>query len=355
MRARPLLKSAASVHGLCWPAVPRLHEKVLTAVTETGIPGRLRTAVEKQVLSRRGPGVTVPVSWAQGIEPTEVARFWTGHTVNSRPFISARQSARYLEWRFRQYPRFRELSGLYGTHDGETVLDYGCGPGNDVVGFTIHTDAARIVGADVSSAALALAAQRLSLHPQAEGRAELVQLAEDDPALPLEDASVDFLSSQGVIHHTSDPDAVLRELARVTRPGAWGSVMVYNRDSTWFHLATAYEVQVVQGRWADESIDEAFRHNTDGPDCPISRAWAPATFVAMCEAAGFEATFLGGYPSRMELDAIRRLLSRALWDERLSDEHRAFLRELSFDGDGLPLRNGGLAGIGGTYRLRRAA
>jgi ubiquinone/menaquinone biosynthesis C-methylase UbiE len=335
--------------------VPRLHEKVLTAVTATGIPGRLRTALEQQVLARRGPGVTVPVAWLDGAPPTDVTSFWTGHTVNSRPFISARQSARYLQWRFRQYPRFRELSGLYGQHDGQTVLDYGCGPGNDVVGFTLHTGAARIVGADVSPAALALAAQRLSLHPQAAGRVELVQLAEEDPTLPLEDASVDFLSSQGVIHHTSDPEAVLRELARVTRPGAAASIMVYNRDSTWFHLATAYELQIVQGRWADEPIDEAFRHNTDGPDCPISRAWAPATFVAMCEAAGFEATFLGGYPSRMELDANRRLLGRALTDERLDEQHRAFLRDVTFDADGLPVRHGVLSGIGGTYRLRRAA
>jgi hypothetical protein len=129
--------------------------------------------------------------------------------------------------------------------------------------------------------------------------------------------------------------------------------MVYNRQSAWFHLATAYELQIVQGKWADAPIDEAFRHNTDGPDCPISRAWAPATFVAMCEAAGFEATFLGGYPSTMELDAIRRLLNKAMYDERLAEEHRAFLLGLSFDRGHLPMRDGTYAGIGGTYRLRR--
>ncbi len=333
--------------------MPRLHEKVLSAVSATGIPGRIRTALERQILARRRPGPEFPVHWAQDAQPTEVAAFWTGHTVNSRPFLSAWQSRRYLEWRFREYPRFRELSGLYGSHDGEAILDYGCGPGNDLVGFALHTGARRIVGADVSPTALMLSSQRLSLHPEAVGRVELVQLLEDDPALPLEDASIDFLSSQGVIHHTSDPDAVLAELARVVRPGGAGSIMVYNRDSTWFHLATAYELQIVQGRWADDDIDEAFRHNTDGPDCPVSRAWSSTTFVAMCEQAGFEARYLGGYPSRMELDVLRRLHRRALTDERLGEEHRAFLREIAFDADGLPLRDGVLAGIGGTYRLRR--
>lgn len=334
-------------------AVPRLHEKVLSAVLATGIPGRMRTAVERQLLKRRPYGVDIPVTWADRGPSTDVARYWTGHLVRSRPFISARHSARYLEWRFREYPRFRELSGLYGVHDGETILDYGCGPGNDLVGFAIHTNARRIIGADVSSSALALAMQRLSLHPQAEGRVELFQLAEDDIALPLPDASIDFLSSQGVIHHTSDPDAVLAELARVVRPGAAGSVMVYNRDSVWFHLSTAYELQIIEGRWADETVDEAFRHNTDGPDCPISRAWSPETFVAMCERAGFEADFLGGYPSRMELDSMRRWLDRGRRDERLADEHREFLARITFDPDGLPMRDGVYAGIGGTYRLRR--
>ncbi len=333
--------------------MPRLHEKVLSAISATGVPGRVRTAVERRIIARRPPGPQFPVRWATDAPPTEVAAFWTGHTVNSRPFVTARQSARYLEWRFRQYPRFRELSGLYGRHDGETILDYGCGPGNDLVGFALHTRAARIVGADVSSQALALSAHRLSLHPEAVGRVELVQLLEDHPRLPLEDASVDFVSSQGVIHHTTDPQAVLAELARVVRPGGEGSVMVYNRDSTWLHLATAYELQILQGRWAGEPIDEAFRHNTDGPDCPISRAWAPPTFVAMCARAGFEARFLGGYPSRMELDALRRLRRRALSDERLGAEHRAFLSEIELDDDGLPTRGGVLAGIGGSYRLRR--
>jgi ubiquinone/menaquinone biosynthesis C-methylase UbiE len=333
--------------------VPRLHEKVLSAVTATGIPGRLRTAVERQILARRPPGPEFPVRWSQAAQPTEVASFWTGHTVNSRPFISARQSRRYLEWRFREYPRFRELSGLYGEHDGETILDYGCGPGNDVVGFALHTRAARIIGADVSPQALSLASQRLSLHPEAVGRVELIHLLEDEPRLPLEDASIDFFSSQGVIHHTTHPEAVLAELARVVRPGSAGSVMVYNRDSTWFHLATAYELQIVKGRYAGETVDEAFRHNTDGPDCPVSRAWSPETFVAMCADAGFEARFMGGYPSRIELDVIRRLHERALRDQRLGEEHRAFLREVVFDRDGLPMRHGVLAGIGGTYRLRR--
>ena len=54
------------------------------------------------------------------------------------------------------------LSGLYGQHDGQAILDYGCGPGNDVIGFAtqVHrlTEAPRrgvpekAVGADDETA-----------------------------------------------------------------------------------------------------------------------------------------------------------------------------------------------------------
>src|SRR4051812_32318616 len=97
---------------------------------------------------RRG-GPAPEIRQAAG-EHNVVDDYWTGHTVNSAPFLSARQSSRYLDWRFREYPLFREFSGLYGDHDGEAVLDYGCGPGNDVNGVATPSQAPPILGPGVS-------------------------------------------------------------------------------------------------------------------------------------------------------------------------------------------------------------
>ena len=47
---------------------------------------------------------------------------------------------------FDDYPLFREFAHPWGDHDGEVVLDYGCGPGNDVTGFLLHTKAKRVIG-----------------------------------------------------------------------------------------------------------------------------------------------------------------------------------------------------------------
>ena len=281
-----------------------------------------------------------------------VERYWTRHTVRAKRFRTTRGSARYLEWRFEEYPLFRELSGLYGDHDGQVVLDYGCGPGNDLTGFAIHTSARRLIGMDVSPSALGLARRRLALHGVGEERVSLMHVDDNTPRLPLPDDSVDHVNCQGVLHHTADPGVILAELARVTRPGGTAGVMVYNRDSVWFHLYVAYERQLVQSSFPGVTDDEAFARSTDGPDCPISRSYSAADFLSLCHGAGFEADYVGGYLSRHELRCLDRSFAAAIADTRLDQSHREFLRELTMDHGGRPMLRGYHAGIGGTYHLR---
>jgi SAM-dependent methyltransferase len=293
------------------------------------------------------------VQYSANGERTAVDQYWTEHTVAAKKFARARDSEAFLEWRFDQYPLFREFSGLWGEHDGEVLLDYGCGPGNDVVGFALYTGAQRIIGYDVSPRALDLARDRLALHRIDPVRVELIEGSDSSVAIPLGDEAVDFFQSQGVIHHTSDPDGILRELHRVLRPGGRGVIMVYNRQSLWFHLYTAYEKMIVAGAFDGLDVHEAFRRNTDGPECPISRSYIPADFVALCERAGFEAEFAGGYVSTNEMRALNESWLKAIVDQRLPELHRDFLRSLTFDVAGRPMSEGAHAGIGGTYRLRK--
>jgi SAM-dependent methyltransferase len=286
---------------------------------------------------------------------TDVESYWGRHTVNTLRLWTPRASRRQLEWRFDHYPLFREFSGLWGKHDGEVVLDYGCGPGNDVTGFAIHTAARKIIGIDVSAKALSLAADRLALHRVNPTRIELIHADDADAGIPLSDGYVDFFQSQGVIHHVSHPEALLRELHRVLKPGGNACVMVYNRDSIWFNLYVAYEVMIRDGQYSDLSIEDAFTHCTDGPDCPISRCYRGDEFTALCSEVGFEVEYLGGYLSQVELTSVAESLREAREDARLGGEQREFLNSLTFDEDGYPMHAGLHAGIGGTYRLRRSA
>ena len=71
----------------------------------------------------------------QQLEDRNSEEYWSGHNVtNHLSFRSAMESLRYLDWRNDQYIGYIDLLPVCG-HDGEAVLDFGCGPGNDLVGF----------------------------------------------------------------------------------------------------------------------------------------------------------------------------------------------------------------------------
>jgi len=335
---------------------PRVRKRIAGAASRlrryAGEGWRAVGAIER-VAGRHHPVEAIPLRDLRDRHaPGQVDQYWTRHTVNSTPFRAAAESRRYLERRFDEHPRFREMMELYGDHRDGVILDYGCGPGDDVVGFTLHSRAKRIIGMDVSPRALGLTRARLALHGEALGRAELIQTADDATRVPLPDASVDYLHSGGVLHHASDPEGVLRELHRVVKPGGRGCVMVYNQHSVWLHLYTAYTCQIVEGKFAGQSALDAFTHNVDGEDCPLARCYTPDEFLAICRRAGFEAEFVGGYLSRTELDALADR-NAAIAHPALAPAHRAFLEELRVDADGLPTYRGFHAGVGGVFRLRR--
>ncbi|MCC5736361.1 class I SAM-dependent methyltransferase, partial [Klebsiella pneumoniae] len=140
----------------------------------------------------------VPVEDFSRDTKNNVEKYWSEHTVNSIPFKSKEESLKYLEWRSEQYPFFHELMGLWGNHAGKVILDYGCGPGNDTVGFLQYSHAQQIIGMDVSPTALSLASHRLSFHDDADlSRVRLIRVQERKPNIPLADESVDFIYSQG--------------------------------------------------------------------------------------------------------------------------------------------------------------
>jgi SAM-dependent methyltransferase len=268
------------------------------------------------------------------------------------PFRDAAASEEYLEWRFDEYPLFRELAGLWGDHSGERILDYGCGPGDDVTGFLLYAEPAEVIGVDVSAKALRLARRRLALHGIDSRRFELIEIRESDDRLPIDDTSIDHVNSGGVIHHVSDPLWVLRELRRVLKPTGTCTIMVYNRDSVFFHLHTAYTRMILEDTLAGLPVEEAFRRNTDGPECPVSRAYRARDFLELSRQAGLDGEFVGGYFLKDELDWLGRHREAALASPALADEHKEFLAELETDDRGFPLYRGKHAGIGGVYHLR---
>lgn len=95
---------------------------------------------------------------------TRVDSYWGEHTVEKIPFVSAWESKQYFKWLIREYPLLDEFMDFYKNREGQVMLDYGCGPGNDLFRFLVINKAEKVIGMDVSYKALIQAAKRLALH-----------------------------------------------------------------------------------------------------------------------------------------------------------------------------------------------
>ncbi|MFL6063524.1 MAG: methyltransferase domain-containing protein [Friedmanniella sp.] len=102
------------------------------------------------------------------------------------------------------------------VHTGEVVLDVGCGAGTDLlIAAQMTGRAGGAIGVDMTPAMLERAGASVR-----EMGLENVELHEAlVERLPLEDASVDVVISNGVIDLVPDKDAVFDEIDRVLRPG----------------------------------------------------------------------------------------------------------------------------------------
>jgi ubiquinone/menaquinone biosynthesis C-methylase UbiE len=110
------------------------------------------------------------------------------------------------------------------------ILDLGCGTGIVARALAARGDAARrVVGLDQSPALIA-AARRLAA---AEGVGERIDFRVGDVhRLDVPDADFDAAIAHTLVSHVTDPLAVLREAARVVRPGGW--VVIFDGDyASW--------------------------------------------------------------------------------------------------------------------------
>ena len=106
---------------------------------------------------------------------------------------------------------------------GTDVLDVGCGPGTITVEMASLVAPGRVVGVDASAEVVARATA------EARDGATVEFRTGDATALPFDDDGFDVVHAHQLLQHVADPVAVLREMARVTRPGG----VVAARDSDY--------------------------------------------------------------------------------------------------------------------------
>jgi SAM-dependent methyltransferase len=124
--------------------------------------------------------------------------------------------ARVPEETVRSFAGVANPFALGRVESGQVVLDLGCGAGTDLlIAAQMVGDQGKAIGVDMTPSMLERARQSAA----AMGLANVVLHESLIESLPLADASVDVVISNGVIDLVPDKDAVFYELDRVLRPG----------------------------------------------------------------------------------------------------------------------------------------
>jgi SAM-dependent methyltransferase len=198
-----------------------------------------------------------------------VAEYWNRRPCNighSRSEVGTRQYFDEVEERkyfvephipgFAQFERWR----------GRRVLEVGCGLGTDAVNFA--RAGADYTGVDLSEVSLGLARRRFEVF----GLTGRFLLANGEQlASQLEPASFDLVYSFGVIHHTPNPDAVLRQVRMLVKNDGEFRLMLYARDS-----------------WKDAMIEAGFDQPEAQFGCPIALTYTRQQVRDLLEPAGFK-------------------------------------------------------------------
>jgi ubiquinone/menaquinone biosynthesis C-methylase UbiE len=227
-----------------------------------------------------------PIAATADAAKNEAVRQWTADPCG--PDITAPPGTREAIEQLLLGQRAAEpwIAGAFGyaSTAGLDVLDVGCGQGIDLVEYA--RAGARATGIDLTPRHAELARS----HINALGLAAAV-INGDAESLPFEDASFDFVASNGVLHHTPDVPAALREIRRVLRPGGEARVAVYNRRSFHYWLSQVLLGGIVQrGLLEEGSMEGVLSRSVERTSIgarPLVRVYSAPQLRRMLAAAGF--------------------------------------------------------------------
>lgn len=167
------------------------------------------------------------------------------HEPGTRGFFAEVEAYRFEKLDY--LPRRVDFSG----YAGKTVLDVGCGLGNDLSRFA--RGGSIVTGIDLSPRAVELARTNFTQRGL-EGTFHVM----NGEALTLSDASFDVVYCHTVLHFTPHPERMVREIHRVLKQDGLAILMIVNSKSWMNWLRFVMKVDI------DHLDSPVFRHRTIG-------------------------------------------------------------------------------------------
>ena len=132
---------------------------------------------------------------------------------NSQLVASKSRVDRYLDPPLDTWHELEYCYALLGDAKGKTVLEYGCGDGNNTLLLALR--GAKVKALDISPDLIEIAKKRLEVN-QVEGDVEFILGSAHD--IPFPDESVDIVFGMAILHHLN-LELSAKEVKRVLKKG----------------------------------------------------------------------------------------------------------------------------------------
>jgi SAM-dependent methyltransferase len=198
-------------------------------------------------------------------------------TATARSSYVATDGAAYHRFLGRWTERLAEPFAAFAVPDVDgDVLDVGCGTGSLAIEIARRAPDRQVIGADVAEPYLTYARQNAP--PNAgfvSGEASQLQFADARFAATL---------AQLVLTFVPDPDRVVREMARVTRPGGVVAAAVWDFCGGLVYQRLFWDTAAVLHPAAGEARDRLFSHPLSQPDA-LMDLWTRAGLTNVATAS----------------------------------------------------------------------
>jgi ubiquinone/menaquinone biosynthesis C-methylase UbiE len=217
-----------------------------------------------------------------------------GLSANIHYFSHPEWAEEYLTYCHRSDAFKSRWESAMGDLKGKVVVDIGCGPGNIFATVTARPEI--LIGVDVAPGSLEFAKQ-----------AGYIPVLADATNLPFVSGFADIVAMNAALHHTDDMEAVLKEAARIVKPGG---LLITDHDpqkSAWDYKGLA-KLAWNARLWIYKVLKKGF-HKTDdqqqwGLACEIHHRPGDGVsgefFRSILQPAGFNVAV---YPHNHELGA----------------------------------------------------
>ncbi|MBT3510988.1 MAG: class I SAM-dependent methyltransferase [Nitrospina sp.] len=199
------------------------------------------------------------------------------------------------------------------------VLDLGCGPGFWTVEFALQ-GCKNLIAADLTHKALELTRERCRVYGT-----PAVICQQDAENLGFRDAVFSHANCPGVIHHTPNTDACVREIARILEANGTAIISVYYKNIflrfwpfiNWagkliYRLGGKLKGRGRESIFALDNTDDIIRLY-DGQENPVGKGYSRNQFIEMLTPYfQIEEIFLQFFPARTLPFKIPRWLHKFL-------------------------------------------